>query len=138
MASLRRRLALSAFTSLALGATAAVARAQGGQPAGGEQQHGEPVKTPQLDFSGVIFGNYQYRTDSAAKAALAGKSPNQFQIERVYLTFRMPVGDRASIRATTDIFQGDQSNASFYRGWVVRLKYGYLQYDFLKNGGGHQ
>ncbi|MEP6691123.1 MAG: hypothetical protein ABJD07_08190 [Gemmatimonadaceae bacterium] len=86
------------------------------------------VVTPALDFSGVIFGNYGYKTDSAAKAGLGGQNPNGFNIDRVYLTFRMPVGDHASIRATTDIFNGDQSSASYYKGWTVRLKYGYLQY----------
>lgn len=93
------------------------------------------VVTPQLDFSGAIFGNYQYQTDSSAKAKVGGKNPNQFTIERVYLTFRMPVGEHASIRATTDIFQGDQSGSSYYRGWTVRLKYGYLQYDFARDIG---
>lgn len=91
---------------------------------------------PGIDFSGVIFGNYQYRTDSLAKAQTGGKNPNQFTIDRVYLTFRMPVGDRASIRATTDIVQN--ANGAYYNGWTVRLKYGYLQYNFLQNLAGHQ
>jgi hypothetical protein len=91
---------------------------------------------PALDFSGVVFGNYQIRTDSAAKAQTGGKAPNKFDLERVYLTFRMPVGDRASIRATTDIFQN--ANGNYYNGWTVRLKYGYLQYDYLRDIGGHK
>lgn len=92
------------------------------------------VITPQLDFSGIIFGNYQFRTDSAARSTLGGAAPNQFNIDRVYLTFRMPVGDNAQIRATTDIFQQTSAaNNGYYRGWVVRLKYGYVQYSFLKN-----
>src|SRR5690349_21718171 len=84
-----------------------------------QQPAAAPI-APTLDFSGVIFGNYQYRTDSAAKAVTGGKSPNSFNVDRVYLTFRMPVGDKTSIRATTDI----TPNAA---GFVVRLKYGYLQ-----------
>ena len=80
---------------------------------------------PTLDFSGVMFGSFNMRTDSAAKAATGGKSPNNFTIDRVYLNFRMPVGDKTSIRVTTDIFQ-NATNA-YYGGWVVRLKYGYLQ-----------
>ena len=92
------------------------------------------VVTPQLDFSGVMFGNYQYRSDSAASAPLGGKHPNKFEIERVYLTFRMPVGEHASIRATSDIFQNTANG--FYNGWTVRLKYAYLQYDFLRDIGG--
>lgn len=96
----------------------------------------QPVKvvTPQLDFSGIIFGSYQFRTDSAARATLGGAAPNQFNIDRVYLTFRMPVGDNALIRATSDIFQQTSAATNgYYRGWVVRLKYGYLQYTLLKN-----
>ena len=86
--------------------------------------------TPALDFSGVIFGNYQFQTDSLAKAANGGKSPNKFDIERAYLTVRLPTGNRAAIRVTTDIKQ--QANNSFYNGWIVRLKYAYFQYDVLQ------
>ncbi len=123
-----RALALVAFSALALAPVTLTA----------QQRDSGTVKviTPQLDFSGVIFGNYQYRTDSAAKAGLGGKSPNKFDIERVYLTFRMPVGERMSIRATTDIFQQtNTANNAFYAGWVVRLKYGYLQYNFANDIG---
>jgi hypothetical protein len=82
-----------------------------------------------VDFSGVIYANYQYRGDAGAS-----KSQNKFDLERAYLTFRMPAGDRASIRITADVFQQtNPANDAFYRGWVVRAKYAYLQYDFIKN-----
>ena len=99
-----------------------------------EKQPAPPV--PTLDFSGTIFGTYQLRTDSLSKAQTGGKTPNQFTIDRVYLTFRMPVGDRASIRATTDIFQ-NATGGGYYGGWTVRLKYGYLQYGVLQDIGGN-
>lgn len=84
------------------------------------------VTVPPIDFSGVIYSNYQYRTDIQAKDF------NKFDLERVYLTFRMPAGDRASIRVTTDIFQQQNAaNAAYYAGWTVRLKYAYLQYNYL-------
>lgn len=85
---------------------------------------------PKFDLSGVLFANYQYRTDrGAARAA------NKFDLERAYVTLRMPAGERASVRVTTDIFQQQQSgNDSYYRGWSVRAKYAYLQYDYLKRG----
>ena len=35
-------------------------------------QQPAPAPAPALDFSGVLFGNYSYRTDSAAKAAKGG------------------------------------------------------------------
>jgi hypothetical protein len=38
------------------------------------------VTIPPIDFSGTLFANYQYRTDSRAKDF------NKFDIERVYLT----------------------------------------------------
>ena len=81
-----------------------------------------------VDFSGVLYANFQYRGDAGA-----AKSTNKFDVERAYLTFRMPAGDRASIRVTADVFQQTTApNDAFYRGWVIRAKYAYLQYDLVK------
>lgn len=81
-----------------------------------------------IDFSGVVFGNYQYQA-----AAGANKDQNKFDVERAYLTFKMPAGDRASIRVTGDVFQQTATGSdSYYKGWMLRAKYAYLQYDFLK------
>jgi hypothetical protein len=88
------------------------------------------VKTPQLDFSGVIFANWSYRTDRGARAQ------NRFDVERAYLTFRMPAGDRASVRITADVFQNPSAPGdAFYRGWAFRAKYAYLQYDAVRGTG---
>jgi hypothetical protein len=85
---------------------------------------------PAVSLSGVAYANYQYRTDNPHTPA-AGT--NKFDLERVYLTFRAPAGDRTSVRVTTDVFQQtNAANAGFYGGWVVRIKYAYLQYDYLK------
>ena len=71
-----------------------------------------------VDFSGVLYANFQYQ---GAKGAT--KSQNKFDLERAYLTFRMPAGDRASIRITADVFQQQTTGAdAFYKGWVVRAK----------------
>jgi hypothetical protein len=86
--------------------------------------------TPGLDFSAWLFGDFQMQTDDAAKAANGGSRPNRFDIGRVYLTFKGPLGDRVSYRVTTDIRQNAATDS--YKGWIVRLKYGYLQYDYLK------
>ena len=43
-----------------------------------------------VDFSGVLYANFQYRGDKGTS-----KSQNKFDVERAYLTFRMPAGDRA-------------------------------------------
>jgi hypothetical protein len=91
------------------------------------------VVTPALDFSGVVFGSWGIRTDSAARATLGGKSPNQFSLDRAYLTVRMPAGDNAAIRVTTDVFQQTNSTSgAYYGGWVMRIKYGYVQYTALR------
>lgn len=83
---------------------------------------------PDFDFSGVLYANFQYRGDEGP-----AKSANRFDVERAYLTFRTAAGDRASVRITADVFQQTASGSdAFYRGWVVRAKYAYLQYDLLK------
>jgi hypothetical protein len=85
-----------------------------------------------VDFSGVLYANFQYRGDAGT-----AKSTNKFDVERAYLTFRMPAGDRASIRITADVFQQTTPpNDAFYRGWVIRAKYAYLQYDYVKSATG--
>lgn len=90
----------------------------------------QPAAAPlPIDFSGVIYANFQYRGDKGAS-----KSFNKFDLERAYLTFRMPAGDRASIRITADVFQQPATpNDSYYRGWTIRAKYAYLQYDLIKS-----
>ena len=116
--------------------TSAVARAQ--QPAPDtSSKPAPPAETkpsstgPSIDFSGVIYANYQYRGDAGT-----AKSANKFDLERAYLTFRMPAGERASIRITADVFQQtNPASDNFYRGWVIRAKYAYLQYDYLKSTG---
>src|SRR6516165_12127135 len=106
----------------------------------GAQTPTTPAPTPAtagFDFSGVIFGNWQIKTDSASKANLGGSSPNLFDLGRAYLTFRMPAGDNGAVRITTDIFQNtNPAQNAYYAGWVVRLKYGYLQYTGARNSMG--
>jgi len=88
-----------------------------------------PTVSIPVDFSGVLYANFQYQ---GAKGP--SKSQNKFDLERAYLTFRMPAGDRASIRITADVFQQQTApNDAYYKGWVVRAKYAYLQYDYLKS-----
>ena len=92
---------------------------------------------PAVDFSGLMFGSFNMRMDSASKATLGGKTPNQFGIDRVYLTFRMPAGDNGSIRITTDVFQNTTTATNgYYQGWAIRLKYAYFQYAGLKDAFG--
>jgi hypothetical protein len=90
-------------------------------------QQQPPAPRPALDFSGVVFGNFQYHTEPATAA---GANKNRFSLDRAYLTFRVPAGDRASIRATADIFANGTS------GYGFRAKYAYLQYDFSRGAKG--
>lgn len=76
-------------------------------------------------FSGLIFGSYNYQVPTTP-SPLAGQTDNQFVLDRAYLTFRMPAGDRLSIRITTDVYQTTEVPASAY---AIRAKYAYLQYD---------
>ena len=83
---------------------------------------------PAFNFSGVLYANFQYRGDKGP-----AKATNKFDVERAYLTFRAAAGDRASVRITADVFQQTATGSdAFYRGWVIRAKYAFLQYDFLK------
>lgn len=122
-----KQLALLAFAwgiPKALGAQQA---APPSSPAGDTAKPVAPV-TPAFSFSGVLYANFQYRGDEGP-----AKATNKFDLERAYLTFRVPAGDRASVRLTADVFQQTATGSdAFYRGWVIRAKYAFLQYDFLK------
>jgi len=90
-----------------------------------------PPPPPSLDFSGVLYANFQYGGEAGP-----AKASNKFDVERAYLTFRIPAGDDFSVRVTTDLFQQTSPGSdSFYRGWVVRAKYAYLQYNYLRGSG---
>lgn len=98
------------------------------------QSASPPAATPGFDFSGVIFGSYSMKTDSASKASLGGQTPNSFSLDRAYLTFKMPAGDNGAIRVTTDVFQNTTAATNgYYQGWAVRIKYAYFQYTGLKD-----
>jgi hypothetical protein len=99
------------------------------QPANPPPAAPAPAAGPAFSFSGVLYANYQYRGDAGP-----ARASNKFDIERAYLTFRVPAGDRASVRLTADVFQQQTTGSdAFYRGWVMRAKYAFLQYDFLKS-----
>jgi hypothetical protein len=115
----------------AVASTAALSGATAQAPLPSSPPPSAPPAPSPFKFSGVIFGNWQDHMDSATKAANSGRSFNKFDIERVYLTFVMAAGDRATIRATTDIVQS--TAGGYYGGWTVRLKYAWLQYDLNRS-----
>jgi hypothetical protein len=80
-----------------------------------------------IEFSGLLFPQFIY---GGAKGN-GTRSANQFQLERAYLTAKAKIGDRASVRLTTDIYRPG-GNA----GYTLRAKYAFAQYDYWKNGEG--
>jgi hypothetical protein len=83
-----------------------------------------------FSVSGVLYLNYQY-------GGLAGaRSENRFDMDRAYLNFRASSGSRDSIRVTLDVFQQrDATRDQYYRGWTMRVKYAYLNHDFVEGTG---
>ncbi len=92
-----------------------------------------PAASPPV-VSGLIFGNFSYQLPPAS-APLANGIDNSFLLDRAYLTVRLPVGERLSIRLTTDIYQSTEATANAY---TIRAKYAYLQYDAPKRANGAQ
>lgn len=87
-----------------------------------------PAPAP-LSVSGLIFGSYNYQL-STTPAQLANQNDNGFIVDRAYLNFRAPAGDRLSIRVTTDVYQTSETNAQ--NAYTIRAKYAFLQYDVPK------
>lgn len=91
-----------------------------------------PAPAPALPFafSGVIYTNFQYG------GVKGNRAQNRFDVDRAYLNFRASAGEHDSVRVTVDVFQQrDTTRDSYYRGWAARLKYAYVQYDYLRGLG---
>lgn len=85
-----------------------------------------PSAAPPVELSGVLYPQFMY---GGAKGA--PRSANRFELERAYFTARAKISDRASIRATIDVFR-PTATASY----TMRAKYAYAQYDYWgKNEG---
>jgi hypothetical protein len=116
------------FLALVAGAIPAIAAAQQtpSQPA-----TPAPVATPTasvpIEFSGLLFPQFIY---GGAKGN-GTRSANQFQLERAYLTAKAKIGDRTTLRLTSDIYRPGGNN-----GYTMRAKYAYVQYDYWTNGEG--
>ena len=88
---------------------------------------------PPLSVSGVVFGSYNYQL-ATTPAQLTNQIDNGFIIDRAYLNFRAPAGDRLSVRLTTDVYQTSETNAQI--AYTIRAKYAYLQYDVPRSASG--
>jgi hypothetical protein len=80
-----------------------------------------------IEFSGLLFPQFIY----GGPKGNGTRSANQFQLERAYLTAKAKIGDRTSLRLTSDIFRPG-GNA----GYTMRVKFAYVQYDYWTNGAG--
>ncbi|MDB4908331.1 MAG: hypothetical protein JWO05_3115 [Gemmatimonadetes bacterium] len=87
-----------------------------------------PAAALPFDFSGVMYVNYQ------TGGSKAERSQNRFELERAYLTFRGAAGDHITWRITADVYQQrDSTRDQYYRGWALRAKYAYFQYDLVRD-----
>ena len=118
-----RRLQLVAFVAL-IGSAPLAAQTAPAQPA---------ATVPPLSVSGLVFGSYNYQLRTTP-AQLTNQIDNGFIIDRAYLNFRAPAGDRLSIRVTTDVYQTSETNTQ--NAYTIRAKYAYLQYDAPKYSNG--
>lgn len=80
-----------------------------------------------LEFSGLLFPQFIY----GGPKGNGTRSANQFQLERAYLTAKAKIGDRTSLRLTSDIFRPGGNS-----GYTMRVKFAYVQYDYWTNGAG--
>src|SRR4051812_14108365 len=64
-----------------------------------------------LSISGLLFGSYNF-TPSTTPNQLNNQNDNGFILDRAYLTFRAPAGDRMSVRVTTDVYQTNEATAA--------------------------
>lgn len=120
----RRGLTLLALTSPTLVAQDSV-RARADSTAQATSLSGQAPSS--IELSGVLFANYQY-------GGLKGnRSVNRFEVDRAYLTFRAKPAEHLGVRVTADVYQQrDTTRDAYYRGWAVRAKYAYGQYDFIR------
>ena len=115
--------------------------------AGDTKPTSDASKPSGVKTSGVIYLDYIYDIDDLGK----GEGYNKFDVERTYLIFESAIADIAKIKVTTDIYQntksvsfkaedGSQTDntdvksvtvASYYDGWLVRLKNAYVDLNFI-------
>ncbi|HET7188932.1 MAG TPA: hypothetical protein VFI52_12300 [Gemmatimonadaceae bacterium] len=121
------RFPLAALAALIASASAS---AQSTTPA---QSAAQPAAVPPVSVSGLLFGSYNYQLPTTP-SQLTNQNDNGFILDRAYLNFRAPAGDRLSIRVTTDVYQTAETNTQ--NAYTIRAKYAYLQYDVPKFSNG--
>ena len=121
-----RHIVNRACLAVAAAVIPAIATAQQTPSQPATQSAATTVNVP-IEFSGLLFPQFIY----GGTKGNGTRSANQFQLERAYLTAKAKIGDRTSIRLTSDIYRPGGNN-----GYTIRAKYAYLQYDYWTNGAG--
>jgi hypothetical protein len=125
---------LSILTLGAFALSAPLAAQTAAPDSGKARPQAAQVTLPPLNFSGVIFGSYNYQLPTTPNQ-FPNQTNNSFIVDRAYLNFRIGAGDHTSIRITTDVYQTSEATPNAY---TVRAKYAYLQYDGTKATDGAQ
>jgi hypothetical protein len=129
----RARLPLSALAALILLASTSAAQDTTKTKPDTTKAPAPATTSIPIDFSGILFLNYQ---SGGTKTERRVSQQNRFDVDRIYLTFRMPAGENTSIRVTTDVYQQrDSTRDQYYRGWAIRAKYAWGQYDYIRGTG---
>jgi len=106
-------------------------------PFSSQAQNPAPAPTSPIEISGLFFGSFNMRLDSAARAGLGGQRPTAFSIDRVYVNLKAPAGENGAFRFTTDIYQNpNTATNAYFQGWSIRLKYAYFEYTMLRDAFG--
>jgi hypothetical protein len=117
---------------LAVLATVLASAPLGAQTAAPAPASAQAAGPPPLSVSGLLFGSYNFQL-STTPSQLPNQNNNGFILDRAYLTFRAPAGDRLSVRVTTDVYQTTETTLNAY---TIRAKYAYLQYDMPRTPSG--
>jgi phosphate-selective porin len=83
------------------------------------EQQIKAIKTASpFSVSGQILGSYMYSPSGVEK------DKNSFDLDRSYITLRGTFADTWKAQITTDLVRGTDS----YKGFIVRLKFAYVEY----------
>jgi hypothetical protein len=80
---------------------------------------------PAVTVNGTLFGNYMYSNWDGVR-----RNNNAFSLERMYIHVRSQISDEIKFQFTSDMYHYSSDNSNL--NYVVRLKYGYIDYSPMK------
>jgi hypothetical protein len=136
------QLPVVALAAFALAAPLAAQNTSSDSAKARAQAPAQAAAAPSVSVSGLLFGSYNYQLPTTP-APLTNQNDNGFILDRAYLNFRAPAGDRLSVRVTTDVYQTNEAAPTGAGGttfsntaYTIRAKYAYFQYDVPKFANG--